>query len=91
MDVFRNRKLVLLATILMLGIVFAPYAHAMEMHHESMDASDCSTSVHCVACGTSLSSSVRIYHSLSPSLDTGVSFAIPKVTAPAGSHYHPPG
>ena len=91
MKVFQNRKIAMLVAVLMLGMALAPYAHAFESHHHSMDMSDCSASVHCVACGTSLSSSVRIYHSLSPSLDTGVSFAIPKVTAPACSHYHPPG
>jgi len=91
MKIFLNRKAVLLAALLMLGMVLAPYAQAVEMHHHSMDMSDCSTSVHCLVCGNPLPSSTRIDHSLSPSLDVRVPFLIPKVTGPAVSHYHPPG
>jgi len=91
MKLFRNKKIILLATVLMLGMALAPYAHAMELHHHSMDMSDCSTSVHCLACGNPLPSNTRIDYSLSPSLDAMVSFSIQKVIGPAVSHYHPPG
>lgn len=91
MKKFHNRKIVLLAAVLMLGMALAPYAHAFESHHQSMDMSDCSASVHCLACGNPLPSSIRIEHSLSPSLDAMTSLSIPKVTGPAVSHYHPPG
>ena len=88
---FRNRKMVLLAAVLMLSVLVAPYAHAMELHHHSMDMSDCSTSMDCLACANSLPASTRIDYSLSPSLDTVSSFNIPEVISPAVSHYHPPG
>jgi len=91
MKVFRNRKIALLAAVLMLVMALAPYAHAFESHHHSMDMSDCAISVHCLACGNPLPSSIRIDHSLSPSLDAMVPLSIPKVTGPAVSHYHPPG
>ena len=91
MKPFRNSKIVLLAAILMLGMALAPYAQAGEIHHHSMDMSDCSASVHCLSCGNPLPSSIRIDHSLSPSLDTIIPLSIPEVIAPAVSHYHPPG
>ena len=91
MKIFRNRKIALLAAVLMLGMALAPYAHAFESHHHAMDMSDCSNSVHCLACGNPVPSNIRIDHSLSPSLDEVISFSIPKVIGPAVSHYHPPG
>ena len=91
MKIFRDRKIIFLAVVLMLGVTLAPYAHAMELHHHSMDMGDCSASVHCQACGNPLPSSTRIDHSLSPSWDMAPSFHVEKVTGPAVSHYHPPG
>jgi hypothetical protein len=92
MKIFHNRKIALLAAVLVLGMALAPYAHALELHHHSMDMSDCSTSsAHCLACGNPLPSRIRIEHSLSPCLDAMVPLSIPKVTGPAVSHYHPPG
>ena len=91
MKLFQNRKISLLATILMVGMALAPYAQAVESHHQSMDMGDCSISVHCVACGNPLPSSIRIEHSLSPSLDVIAPLSLPKVIGPAVSHYHPPG
>lgn len=91
MKIFRTRKIALLAAVLMFGMALAPYAQAFESHHHSMDMNDCSISVHCMACGNPLPSSIRIEHSLSPSLDARVPLSIPKVTGPAVSYYHPPG
>lgn len=87
---FRNRKIALLAAVLMLAMALAPYSYAMDMHSHSMDMGDCSASVHCPACGNPLPSNIRIDHSLSLSLDAMVSFPIQKVIGPAESHYHPP-
>lgn len=91
MKLFRNRKIILLAGVLVFGMALAPYAHAMSSHHHSMEMSDCSTSMDCLACANSLPASTRIDHSLSPSLDTASSLVIPEVISPAVSHYHPPG
>jgi hypothetical protein len=91
MKIFRDRKIIFLAVVLMLGVTLAPYAHAMELHHHSMDMGDCSASVHCQACGNPLPSNTRIDHSLSPSLDVRVAFHIQKVAPPTEKHYHPPG
>jgi hypothetical protein len=91
MKKFHNRKIALLAAVLMLGMALAPYAYALESQHHSMDMSDCSASVHCLACGNPLPSSIRIEHSLSPSLDAMIPLSLPKVTGLAVSHYHPPG
>lgn len=91
MKLFRDRKIVLLAVILMLGMALASYVHAMELEHHSMDMSDCSTSVYCLACVNPLPSSIRFDHSLSPSLDAMPCFHMKKVIGPAVSHYHPPG
>ena len=91
MKLFRNSKIVLLAATLVFGMALAPYVQAGEMHHHSVDMSDCSISVHCLSCGNPLPSSVRIDHPLSPSLDKIAPLLIPEVIAPAVSHYHPPG
>lgn len=90
MKFLRDRKIVFLAGILILGMALAPYTQAMEMHHDSMGMGDCSAAVHCLACGNSLPSSTRIVHHLFPSLDTLVSFHIQKVVGPTESHYRPP-
>jgi hypothetical protein len=84
MKLFRDRKFFVLAAILMLGLVLAPYSHAMDMD-------DCSASVYCLGCGNSLPSSIRIDPSLPPSLDVLVSFHIQTVAPPTEKHYHPPG
>lgn len=91
MKLFHDRKVVVFAAVLMLGVALAPYSHAMEMNHHSMDMGDCTASVHCLACGNPLSSSTHIDYSLSPSLDAMPSFLIKEVASPAVSHYHPPG
>jgi hypothetical protein len=91
MNLFRNNKIVLLAAILISGMALAPYAHAMSPQHHSMEMSDCSASMDCLACANSLPASTRIDHSLYRSLDATSSYLIPKVDGPAVSHYHPPG
>jgi hypothetical protein len=90
MKLFRNRKIVLLAVTLMLGVVLAPNVHAMKMHHDSMEMADCSLSAHCQACGNPLPSSTRIDSSLPPSLDAAVLMCIQKVAGPIEPLYHPP-
>jgi hypothetical protein len=90
MKLFRNKKFVLLAVILMLGVVLAPNVHAMQMHHDSMEMNDCSLSVHCQACGNPLPSSTRIDSSLPPSLGAVVPTSIQKVSGPIEPLYHPP-
>lgn len=91
MKIFRDRKIVVFAAVLILGLALAPYSHAMNMHPHSMEMGDCSASVHCLACGNSLPSSGRVDPSLPPSLDAMVSLHIQKVAPPTEKHYHPPG
>jgi len=75
----------------MLGMALTPYVHAMSVNHHSMEMSDCSASMDCLACANSLPSNTRFEHSLFPSLDMVSSLIIPEVVSPAVSHYHPPG
>jgi hypothetical protein len=90
MNLFRNRKIVLLVVVLMLGVILAPNVHAMKMHHDSMEMSDCSLTAHCQSCGNPLPSSTRIDSSLPPSLGVVVSVFMHEATGPAESLYHPP-
>ena len=78
MKLFRNNKIVLLAAILIFGMVLAPYAHAINSHHHSMDMSDCSASMDCLACASSLPAATRFEHTLSPSLGAASSYHHPK-------------
>jgi hypothetical protein len=91
MKLFRDRKIVILAAVLILGLALAPYSFAMNMHSHSMDMGDCSASVHCLACGNPLPSSARIDPSLPLSWDVMIAIHIKKIAPPTEKHFHPPG